>query len=57
MGGGMGGGAMGGMPQPNPGMAQPGGGQGGAAFDFMNSKGNDAFNFVGDVIKGQKRSL
>ncbi|KOO34393.1 ap-4 complex accessory subunit tepsin-like protein [Chrysochromulina tobinii] len=44
-------------PSPNPGMAQPGGGQGGAAFDFMNSKGNDAFNFVGDVIKGQKRSL
>ena len=29
-----------------------------AAFDFMGgAKGNDAFDFVGDVIKGNKRSL
>mmetsp|Transcript_53337 Transcript_53337/g.137957 ORF Transcript_53337/g.137957 Transcript_53337/m.137957 type:complete len:80 (-) Transcript_53337:430-669(-) len=31
--------------------------EGGAAFDFMNAKGDDAFNFVGDVMKGNKRSL
>ena len=38
--------------------ARPGGADGGgAAFDFMNAKGDDAFNFVGDVMKGNKRSL
>ncbi len=47
-----------GMGGTNSGMAPPSGGsEVGAAFDFMNAKGDDAFNFVGDVMKGNKRSL
>jgi len=44
----------GGMPNMAPKAA---GADSGAAFDFMNAKGDDAFNFVGDVMKGNKRSL
>ena len=57
---GAGGGMMGG---PMPGMGMPGqsggnGGGDGGAFDFMaGAKGNDAFDFVGDTMKQNKRTL